>query len=74
MAGGPDPIGAVGHYNLLERLEPAGPGDLYRARDTRLGRTVTLRLLPEGFTDTASARATLVQQARELLERDDGRQ
>jgi serine/threonine protein kinase len=39
-------IGVVAHYNLLERLEPAGPGDLYRARDTRHGRTVTVRLLP----------------------------
>ena len=36
----PAPIGVVAHYNLLERLEPAGPGDLFRARDTRLGRTV----------------------------------
>ena len=40
------PIGAIAHYNLLELLEPAGPGDLYRARDTRLGRTVTVRVLP----------------------------
>jgi hypothetical protein len=34
----PAAIGAVAHYNLLERLDPAGPGDLYRARDTKLGR------------------------------------
>ena len=46
----PAPIGAVSHYNLLERLEPAGPGELYRARDTRLGRTVTIRLLPASFS------------------------
>jgi len=39
-------IGAVAHYNLLERLDAAGPGDLYRARDTRHGRTVIVRLLP----------------------------
>jgi eukaryotic-like serine/threonine-protein kinase len=41
-------IGVVAHYNLLERLEPAGPGDLYRARDTRHGRTVIVRVLPPG--------------------------
>jgi serine/threonine protein kinase len=46
----PAPLGVVAHYNLLERLEPSGPGELYRARDTRLGRTVTVRLLPDGFT------------------------
>jgi serine/threonine-protein kinase len=39
-------IGVVAHYNLLEHLEPAGPGDLYRARDTRHGRTVNVRVLP----------------------------
>jgi len=46
----PTAIGVVAHYNLLERLEPAGPGDLYRARDTRHGRTVIVRLLPPQST------------------------
>ena len=45
----PAPIGVIAHYNLLERLEPAGPGELFRARDTRHGRTVALRLLPLDF-------------------------
>ena len=46
----PAPIGVIAHYNLLERHEPSGPGDLFRARDTKLGRTVAVRLLPEDFT------------------------
>jgi serine/threonine protein kinase len=58
------PIGQISDYNLLERLEPAGPGDLYRARDTRKGRTVTVRLLPAGFTPDAGARASLIDAAR----------
>jgi len=62
----PAPIGVVAHYNLLERLEPAGPGELYRARDTKLGRTVALRLLPADFTTGADARAALVAQARAM--------
>jgi len=62
----PGPIGVVAHYNLLERLEPAGPGELYRARDTRLGRTVALRLLPADFTSGADSRAALVAQARAM--------
>ena len=41
---------AIGHYNLLEHLDPAGPGDLYRARDTKHGRTVTIRVLPPDFS------------------------
>jgi len=62
----PGPIGVVAHYNLLERLEPSGPGDLYRARDTRLGRTVALRLLPADFTTGSDSRAALVAQARAM--------
>jgi serine/threonine protein kinase len=60
----PAPLGVVAHYTLLERLEPAGPGDLYRARDTHRGRTVAVRLLPRGFTADP---ATLVQNARSLI-------
>jgi len=62
----PGPIGVVAHYNLLEQLEPSGPGDLYRARDTRLGRTVALRLLPADFTTGSDSRAALVAQARAM--------
>ena len=62
----PGPIGVVAHYNLLERLEPSGPGDLYRARDTKLGRTVALRLLPADFTTGSDSRAALVSQARAM--------
>jgi len=58
------PLGTVAHYTLLEKLEPAGPGDLYRARDTRLGRTVTVRILPPDFTSDPAARAALVEHAR----------
>jgi serine/threonine-protein kinase len=63
MTGSSGPIGVVAHYNLLEQLEPSGPGDLYRARDTKLGRTVAIRLLPADFTPDPSA---LIAQARGL--------
>ena len=61
MSGSPAPIGVVAHYNLLEQLEPSGPGDLYRARDTKAGRTVAVRLLPADFTSDPAA---LISQAR----------
>jgi eukaryotic-like serine/threonine-protein kinase len=63
MSGSPAPIGVVAHYNLLEQLERSGPGDLYRARDTKAGRTVAVRLLPADFTTDP---AGLIQQARGL--------
>lgn len=59
----PAPIAVVGDYNLLERLEPAGPGDLYRARDTRKGRTVVVRMLPATYAPDAEARQALVAHA-----------
>jgi serine/threonine-protein kinase len=62
-ASAPAPIGVIAHYNLLERLEPTGPGELYRARDTRLGRTVAVRLLPTDFTED---RPRLIEGARGL--------
>ena len=62
-ASAPAPIGVIAHYNLLERLEPSGPGELYRARDTRLGRTVAVRLLPADFTVD---HAKLIEGARGL--------
>jgi serine/threonine-protein kinase len=36
----------IAHYNLLERLGAGGLGELYRARDTKVGRTVALRVMP----------------------------
>jgi serine/threonine protein kinase len=63
----PAPLGVVAHYNLLERLEPSGPGDLYRARDTRLGRTVTVRLLPPGYPEDPADRARLFENARSVI-------
>ena len=62
----PAPIAVIDHYNLLERLEPAGPGELFRARDTKKGRTVAIRLLPADFVDLAGRRA-FVESARGLF-------
>ena len=45
-------LGSVAHYNLLERIGEGAFGEVYRARDTKVGRTVALKLqrepLPEG--------------------------
>ena len=51
----------IAHYNLLERLGAGALGEVYRARDTKVGRTVALR---------AAARRTLRRRrgARAFLE------
>lgn len=60
----PAPVGVIAHYTLLERLDPSGPGDLYRARDTHRGRTVVVRLLPAGFTPDGASRQALIETAK----------
>ena len=35
----------IAHYNLLDRIGDGGIGELYRARDTKVGRTVALKLV-----------------------------
>jgi serine/threonine protein kinase len=63
----PAPVGVVAHYNLLERLDPAGPGELFRARDTKLGRTVVVRLLPPDFVNEPAERAAVIEKVQTLI-------
>jgi eukaryotic-like serine/threonine-protein kinase len=66
-AAGPAPIGVITHYNLLERLDPSGPGELFRARDTRVGRTVTIRLLPAGYAADPAERERFFAAAKSVI-------
>ena len=56
------PIGVIAHYNLLETLDASGVGELFRARDTKHGRTVAVRLLAAEF---APDRKQFIDRARQ---------
>ncbi|HEX5032222.1 MAG TPA: protein kinase [Candidatus Eisenbacteria bacterium] len=55
-----------GPYELIDRLGQGGMGEVYRARDTRLGREVALKVLPENATASSEARARFEREARAI--------
>ena len=57
---------AIAHYKLLEQIGTGGLGDVYRARDTRLGRTVAIKFPPADLREDGERRAALLSQARTL--------
>ena len=54
----------VAHYNILERLGGGALGDVYRARDTKIGRTVALMQPPAHLVSDERRRARFVEDAR----------
>jgi eukaryotic-like serine/threonine-protein kinase len=59
------PVGSrFGTYEILARIGVGGMGVVYKARDTKLGRRLALKFLPDGVLADATARARLLREAQ----------
>ena len=56
----------IGVYHLQARIGAGGMGEVYRARDIRLGRDVAIKILPRPFTADPDRLARFEREARVL--------
>src|SRR3990172_3073081 len=56
----------LSHYDITAHLGSGGFGDVYQATDSKLGRSVAIKLLPEAFARDAERVARFQREARVL--------
>ena len=52
------------HYRIREQIGAGGMGEVYRARDPRLGRDVAIKVLPASFSADPDRLQRFAQEAR----------
>src|ERR1700745_270014 len=61
-----DPGTRVGPYEIVAPLGKGGMGDVYRARDTRLDRTVAVKVLSAHLSNKPEAQERFEREARAI--------
>ena len=56
----------LGPYEILGAIGAGGMGEVYRARDTRLERTVAIKVLPESLKDNPDLQQRLEREAKTI--------
>src|ERR1700690_3689223 len=56
----------LGPYEVVSPLGAGGMGEAYRARDTRLDRTVAIKILPEHLSENPDAKQRFDREARAI--------
>jgi serine/threonine protein kinase len=60
----------LGPYEIVAPIGAGGMGEVYRARDTRLNRTVAIKVLPSQFSADANRRERFEREARAVSSLD----
>ena len=61
-----EPGTKLAEYEILDPIGAGGMGEVYRARDTKLGREVAIKVLPEAFAENEERLARFEREARLL--------
>ncbi len=56
----------LGPYEIVSRIGAGGMGEVWLAKDTRLDRSVAIKLLPEGFAQNEQFRARFEREAKTI--------
>ena len=57
---------AIAHYRITSKLGEGGMGEVWRATDTKLGRDVAIKVLPEAFARDPDRMARFTREAQML--------
>jgi serine/threonine protein kinase len=60
----------LGSYEILDPLGAGGMGEVYRARDSKLGRDVAVKALPDAFASDAERLLRFEREAQVLASLD----
>src|SRR5262245_55853268 len=56
----------LAHYEITSHIGSGGMGDVYQATDTKLGRSIAIKFLPEAFSHDSERVARFEREARVL--------
>ena len=56
----------LGPYEIVATIGAGGMGEVYRARDTRLDRTVAVKILPSHLSENPEAKQRFDREARTI--------
>jgi len=57
---------SIAHYRITSKLGEGGMGEVYRATDTKLGRDVAIKVIPDAFAQDADRMARFAREAQVL--------